>query len=474
MTGTDEDGHALLNQLFSIPLDEDKYIVYAPLKKIAFIANPQMVNAIADRCSGESGPPPVERAGPAPGASGVSRGTDWIDYLSKAGFFRPEPLPSDEFDDGIRYDTVVLFLTNECNLRCLYCYASSGDHPVVRMNWDTARSAIDFVAREVVRHEAPVMTLGFHGGGEPTLNWDVLKRSVTYARHLADRHGFRLEVSGAFNGFWSSKTLAFIRAHFTELSLSFDGLPAIQDEQRPTQAGKSSSARVMRTLESLDEAGLRYGIRMTVTSRSVDRLADSVRFICERFRPLRIQVEPVFFEGRARANRVKAPAPDVFVERFLEGRREALKHGTEIFYSGARLEAITSRFCLAACRALVVTPEGNVTACFEVFGRAHPLSSRFLVGHYEGDGRFSMDSQGLNRHLNQTVSGIPWCEACFCKWHCAGDCEAKMGTAPGAPGRSGSLRCRVTQELITNLILEKIVESSGGVWMGDPATARAQ
>lgn len=148
---------SISQQIFSIPISKRKYLIYAPLKGIAFLGNTSLVNAIAEACQN-----PFR----------ALQTKDEFRVLDQLHFFQPEPLPSDEFQDrGVQYDAVILFLTNQCNLRCSYCYASSGEYPPKTMSWEIAKAAIDLVLRGVISQGLPEMTLGFHGGGEPTLNW---------------------------------------------------------------------------------------------------------------------------------------------------------------------------------------------------------------------------------------------------------------------------------------------------------------
>ena len=447
-----KEGHtAILKQLFSIPLNDGKYLVYAPLKKIAFVANSSLINTLVSYCQQTTDLNTSNR--------------NSLAFLDQLNFFEPSSPPKDEYlEKGVQYDAVVLFLTNQCNLRCSYCYASSGDYPKKYMNWDIAKSAIDFVVREVIEHNLPSVTLGFHGGGEPTLNQHILFKSTDYIRQIIDNKNISLHITGAFNGYWSKKVRNYILKNFTEISLSFDGLPIVQNYQRPTVSGKGSSQRLFETLSALDKADFSYGIRMTATKFSVGYLTDSVSYICERFRPRKIQVEPVFTTGRARQNFSGVMEYDSFIEQFIKAFRIARQHNVELFYSGARVDVLTERFCLAVCRALVVTPEGDVTTCFEIFGHEHPLSYRFFIGNYK-QGNFAINTDKLNRHLSHTVKNLPGCEKCFCRWHCAGDCVVKINVEND--NFQISDRCTVNQELTKFLILEKIRENGGIVWNGN-------
>lgn len=485
-------------QVFAIPVGVDRFLVYAPLKRLAFVANGAMAGAIGrelaiqvggssktgqkvsqaptghacgapgdpsewpatlpERDSGKPIPGPKTPEPATPGESGP------LAFLRRLDFFRPEPAPSNATWMGPPvYDTCVLFLTNRCNLRCVYCYAEAGDRPERRMSWPIARAALDRVAAEARLQPARRMTLAFHGGGEPTLNWPVLERAVRHAEDAARREGLHLQVCGAFNGYWSPARLEFIRTHFTELSLSVDGLPELQDRQRPTRGGRPSAGVVERTLRSFDAAGFPYGLRLTVTAEGAGRLHESVAYLCEHFRPHTIQVEPVFAEGRGAALPPAAADPAVFIDRFIRSDAIAASAGVRLFYSGARPDSLTARFCLAPLCALVVTPEGSVTTCFEVFGPDHPQSDTFIVGHYDGRGGFEFRPDRLRARLAETVEDAEGCRGCFCRWHCAGDCRARPGR-PAGRLEDPSPRCRLNQELTKYLLLKKI-ETSGNGWL---------
>ncbi len=444
---------ALAEQIFSIPLDEGKYLVYAPLKGVAFIANAALVNTLAEQCGAENPQEPHDAR---------------LEFLHRLDFFSPESPPADDFaQSGVAYDTVILFLTNRCNLRCSYCYASSGDFAPKTMPWEIAKSAIDRVMDDVTARGEDRMTLGFHGGGEPTMNWKLLTRATDYTRSRAAEKGIALSVSGAFNGYWSPRVREYMLANFTDISLSFDGLPEVQNRQRPAVGQKASFDRVAATLAALDQSAVSYGIRMTVTRDHVNRLAESVAYICDRFRPAKIQAEPVFLEGRASNSQTLDRGRDdveAFVEQFISAHQKAAEHGVDMFYSAARPDALVQRFCLAACRALVVTTDGDVTTCFETYGKEHPLSARFIVGGYQGEAGYQIDNSKLDMHFSRTADSIPYCRGCFCRWHCAGDCSIKASIAGKVDDFTPTHRCAITQELTKYLILEKIRTSGGLVW----------
>jgi len=444
--------------IFTVPIDDSRVLIYSPLKKTAFIGNHSLAEIVMETNSTSK----TDRGGNKPPYTG------FLKFLDEREFFMPEDIPSDEYGiSGICYDTVILFLTNQCNLRCRYCYAHSGEHSPKTMSWETAKTAIDFAWRDAEVHGLKEFTLGFHGGGEPTQNREVMMKSVEYAESLAAKSNVKLNLSGAFNGCWNDEMREYFIGHFTEISISLDGLPEIQNSQRPKTGGAGSFSEVDRTLRAFDAAGLKYGLRMTVTDDSVNCLSESVEFLCRNYRPVKIQAEPVFEQGRAVENDLAVKDLQLFVSEFIRGHEIAKKYNIELFYSGARPDLITTRFCLAACRAFVVTTDGDVTTCFESYGREHPLSSHFLVGGMDRKGSFSIDSEKLEAYFKHTVYDNAHCADCFCKWHCAGDCAIKTMRQDGEAGYQTTERCCINKEITLYLILAKIKEWGGIVWLGD-------
>lgn len=445
----------LLQQLFSIPLEDGRYLVYAPLKRIAFVANSALVNQIYQAIDNLQDYHPMENY-------------QFFQLLAEEGFWDAAPEPEETFTGSEPdYDTVILFLTNQCNLRCNYCYANSGEYPAKRMEWETAKASIDRVWNNVTEKKMPSLTLGFHGGGEPTMNWDILTRSVDYIYEIKGQSTLELHIAGAFNGCWTPEQGEYIIKKFTEASISLDGLPAIQNRQRPAAGGATSYERVSANLLELDCARFQYGIRMTVTKDALPYMYDSIIDICKKFRPQKIQVEPVFNQGRAANAESLAEDYMSFSDQFMSAREMAVKYNIELFYSGARLNLLSRRFCLAPCRALVVTADGDITTCFESYGREHPLSRHFLIGNINPSGALNIDKERMLDFYKYTVDDNPHCSDCFCRWHCAGDCAIKAMTENNGEACRSSDRCQLNQELTKRLLLQKIKDNGAMIWLGN-------
>jgi uncharacterized protein len=247
------------------------------------------------------------------------------------------------------------------------------------------------------------------------------------------------------------------------VSLSFDGLPEIHDRHRLTILGHGSSERVLHTMRRFDEAEYAYGVRLTVTHDTIARLPEAMEFLCGQYRPRRIQVEPAYQLGRWEG------APDAeteaFIEAFREAREVARSHGQKLTYSAARLDVLTNHFCGVTQDIFALSPDGNVSGCYEVFSEDNRFADLFFYGQTDAaSGNFRFNLPILNQLREQTVENRSFCNGCFARWHCAGDCLHKSLHVNGRVPFAGSQRCHITRELTKDLILERIVEAGGLVW----------
>ena len=443
---------SLSAEVFVIPLEDARYIVYAPLRRAAFVANARVVNFLAALKVGV-----FEECADVDGAL--------VEFLRRLEIVDagPETRPITTLDGEPEPVAVTLFLTTGCNLRCTYCYASGGDAPLKHMGMEVARRGIDFVASNAARRETGRVKIAYHGGGEPTLNWSVLKGSFEYARRRASAMGLGVYASTATNGVLSDRQIDWIVANLNGATVSFDGLPQVHDKHRLTASGKGYSARVMHTLRRFDEAGFRYGLRVTVTADQIAMLPDSVEFICSNFRPTRIQVEPAYNMGRWR----DAPSAETgeFIAAYRVGQERARRLGREINFSAARIGTLTNHFCGITEDNFSLSPDGNVSACYEVFSEDDPWATTFFYGKPKDKREgYRFDLTVLNNLRHQAVQHRDYCQGCFAKWTCAGDCYRKSLSFSREGEFAGTDRCHITRELTRDQILAKIVASGGLFW----------
>jgi uncharacterized protein len=437
------------SEIFAIPLDEGSWIVYAPLHGVAFAANQSLVNALSAHFRG---------------VTGEHLDKDLLTFLTELRLLERAELPVAVRRGDPAPTDVTLFLTTACNLRCTYCYASAGDSPAQYMSMDVARRGIDFVIDNARRQGSACVGVNYHGGGEPTVHWRLMTESLEYARKQADGSGLEVIAASASNGVLNDGQIDWIIGNLNGgVSLSFDGLPEAHDRHRMTVAGKGSSTKVTHTMSRFDQAGYPYAVRLTVTADQIPVLADSVEFVLSHFKPVRIQVEPAYQLGRG-AGKPSAETR-AFVDAFRQAQARADRFGHEVMYSAARVGMVSNHFCGVSQDGFSLTPAGRVSGCYEAFNEENPFADVFLYGRPARDGTgYDFDLKTLGRLRDLGVENRPFCQGCFAKWNCAGDCYHKSLATNGRGEFAGSERCHITRELTKDQLLTRIADSGGLVW----------
>jgi len=429
---------------------QGKYLVYRPLKKLAFMANAALVNIIAE----------LQHH---PGAAGLPRAPDVFRFLETIGFLEPDPPmpPPTSTEAPFKPTVAVCLLTSACNFRCIYCYAFGGERPVQELPFELGRRAIDLVCRNALDSGRESFTLGFHGGGEPTLARGSFHKLVRHARSKT----LPCEITVASNGYWSRRQREWILDHLDQVSLSLDEPQTLQDRQRPLSSGKSSFPVVMATIQAMDRREFPYGIRMTVTDAGIEQLPSAIEFLCRETHCRTFQVEPAFDHGRAHDNDGALDDNRRFATAFLAAHDVAFASGRHLYYSGARPWVITDRFCQAVDNALIVAPDGGLSACYEVYGREHPLAEAFFFGSLDADGRLVVEPTARKTLQDRIAERRALCRDCFCYWHCAGDCPPKTLSPDGDGHRRFGARCDLNR-WITRELLVRYIAAGHGVWRG--------
>ena len=351
----------------------------------------------------------------------------------------------------------VLLMTNQCQLRCIYCYAQAGERSKEQMPLELGKLAIDYVVRNALDLNKKQFAVSFHGGGEPVKAWKVLQACTEYAHSKP----LQSDITLTSNGLWSASQTEWIAANLTGVSLSIDGGRETQDRQRPTLRGKGSSETAMRSAAALDRHQFSYGIRMTAIA-PWKNLAEDVRFLCEETRCQSIQVEPAFNTKRGGHDRPTEQEGQAFIEAVLDAYDVAEAYHRKFYYAAARIGMISDSFCSSPYTALIVKPNAELVSCYEVTNSDHPLAGISTIGRIE-NGEVVWDLN-VRKHLHALMAERrASCRDCFCYWTCAGNCY----TRTFEPGPQGHLLhgvlCEIARSLVEAQLLRKIAKS-GGVW----------
>ena len=184
--------------------------------------------------------------------------------------------------------TLLLYPTNACNLRCIYCHATSGPEAGPRLSHEQAIKGVDDFF-DALDDPVRFVTLGFHGGGEPTTHFSVMLAAWEHFQQRARQAGRIASVQTITNGVFGPNVLETLRKPEWRVVVSYDG--PRQGVQRPTATERDSRVQVVANLRALREAGKIVMTRATLTRDGLDSLRALVDDAAE-IGIHRVQVEP--------------------------------------------------------------------------------------------------------------------------------------------------------------------------------------
>jgi uncharacterized protein len=369
-------------------------------------------------------------------------------------------------------ECLTLYLNNECNLRCAYCYADPAERSAASLDLETISAAAEVVAANCRQKDLPFYVV-FHGGGEPTLRGGRAASVLSLLEAVASAYDVEPFRYVATNGVMSEKKARWLARSFDLVGLSCDGPADIHDSQRPQWDGTGSLHILEHTAHILREEGCSIHVRATITRLSLQRQAEVAEYLCRQFSAEEIHFEPVYRGGRAGiGTELGADQADEFVRHFLEARRVAESYRIPLLSSGSRPGAIHGPYCNAFRQVLNLVPGGVATACFKASDARMAGEKGAVIGAVDGrTGRFEIDHGRVQALREQLGISPPRCAGCFNRYHCAGDCPDRCpldeGVA-GAEAQEPGFRCLV-QKALTTAILEETAQRLWDEMLADEA-----
>ena len=321
---------------------------------------------------------------------------------------------------------LCLHVSHDCNLRCKYCFASTGDFGQGRkiMPPEIAKKAIDFViARSGVRHNIEVDFFG----GEPLMAWDTVTQTVDYARSLEEKYNKKFRFTITTNGLLLDEDKRkYINENMDNCVLSLDGRREVNDEFRKTVAGTGSYDTIVPKFKALvDERdpNLDYYARGTFTSHNLDFAEDVLSIADAGFD--RLSVEPVTADPGCGYDLTEDDLPkieaeydrltDIMLERKKEGKPFTFFHFMVDLDQGPCVVK-RLRGCGAGYEYVAVTPDGDIYPCHQFVGKDEFKQGSVL------DQSFNMDI--AQKFAGMNIYSRPKCQKCWAKFYCSGGCSA--------------------------------------------------
>jgi sulfatase maturation enzyme AslB (radical SAM superfamily) len=167
-------------------------------------------------------------------------------------------------DGAFSPECLTLYMNNECNLRCVYCYTGASQGPAGRLDLETIVAAAELVAENCRRKGIPFVVV-LHGGGEPTLHRERVDGVMARLEVVAARHEVQLFRYAATNGVMPERKALWLAHRFDLIGLSCDGPADIHNSQRPGWDDRGTLHLLERTAHVLQEEGCRLHVRTTIT-----------------------------------------------------------------------------------------------------------------------------------------------------------------------------------------------------------------
>ncbi|MBP1558791.1 MAG: thioether cross-link-forming SCIFF peptide maturase [Oscillospiraceae bacterium] len=371
------------------------------------------------------------------------------EYEKFSGMMRPSPIKA-----------MCLHIAHDCNLRCCYCFASTGDFggARVRMSAEVGKKAIDYlIEKSQNRHNLEVDFFG----GEPTMNFEVVKEVVEYARSLEEKHNKNFRFTITTNGLLlDDDKIDFINKEMSNVVLSIDGRKEVTDRVRSRVNGDGCYDTIMPKFKrSVEKRGHdQYYVRGTFTKYNKDFAEDVLHLAREGFD--QISVEPVVADPAMPYALTEEDLPEVFAEyerlakELLELGRQG--KGVNFFHFMLDLDqgpcAIKRlRGCGCGNEYCAITPDGEVYPCHQFVG--HP---EWLMGTLE-KGDFDAEKQEM--FAKATVYGKEECSKCWAKFYCSGGCNANNMLYAGDVHKPFKVACEMEKKRLECAIMIKAAEA---------------
>ena len=383
-----------------------------------------------------------------------------IKELAKAGQLFTKDIYEQYIGAVKQRKTVVkalcLHIAHDCNLACKYCFAEEGEYHGRRalMSFEVGKKALDFlIANSGNRRNLEVDFFG----GEPLMNWQVVKDLVAYGREQEKIHDKNFRFTITTNGvLLNDEIQEFVNKEMDNVVLSLDGRQEVNDHMRPFRNGKGSYDLIVPKFRKLAESRnqQKYYVRGTFTRENLDFSKDVLHFADLGFE--QISIEPVVGEDTDFYSIQKEHLPQIFEEYDILAKelikREKEGRGVNFFHFMIDLDGgpcISKRLsgCGSGTEYLAVTPWGDLYPCHQFVG-----DEDFLMGNVD-DGitrpEIAEEFRGCSVYSKDK------CKNCFAKFYCSGGCMANAYKFHGSIHNTYDVGCEMERKRVECAIMMK-------------------
>lgn len=345
-----------------------------------------------------------------------------------------------------------IYLTQKCNLACYYCFSEPARSRKISSDLSTEAviNAAELVSNNC-QNQKSAMTVVFHGGGEPTQDKRI-EPLAHYIRDMCEAKKIRAFFYLATNGVMAADTAEKMCEVFDLIGLSCDGPPDIQDKQRPTRAGFSSSKFIETTALIFNQHHQDFEVRLTLTKNSWPRMRDIAAYLIENLHPQAINVELCY---RSPEFPVEEKDFGIYINAYLTA--QALCQQSQIPWRTSRMRPAQAhrQYCHTLQNTLQIIPGDAASMCFLDSDAQESADIGTQIGaynHLEHKWRIHQEQIIQNREI--VLRQAAFCEDCFAQTHCHRSCPDRCPIS--APQELPDLHCRLNRQL-----LGAVLESEG-------------
>ncbi len=380
--------------------------------------------------------------------------------LKKEGLLYTEDIYENYITDFKKRETVVkalcLHIAHDCNLACKYCFAEEGEYHGRRalMSFEVGKKALDFLVKNSGNRVN--LEVDFFGG-EPLMNWQVVKDLVNYGRSLEKQNNKKFRFTLTTNGILlNDEIMEFLNREMSNVVLSIDGRKEINDLMRPYRGGQGSYDTIVPKFKKVAESRnqTNYYVRGTFTRNNLDFAEDVMHLADLGFQ--QISVEPVVAMPEDDYALRKEDIPKILEEydrlavELLKRRKEG--RGVNFFHfmidlKGGPCVAKRLSGCGSGTEYLAVTPWGDFYPCHQFVGK-----EEFLMGNVD-EGITRTDIRDEFKTCN--VYAREKCRNCFARFYCSGGCAANSYNFHGSINDAYDLGCELQRKRIECAIMIK-------------------
>jgi uncharacterized protein len=355
---------------------------------------------------------------------------------------------------------LCLHIAHDCNLACQYCFAEEGEYHGRRalMSFEVGKKALDFlIANSGNRRNLEVDFFG----GEPLMNWQVVKDLVAYGREQEKLHDKNFRFTLTTNGvLLNDEIMEFCNKEMANVVLSIDGRKEVHDKMRPFRKGAGSYDLIVPKFQKFAESRHqdKYYVRGTFTHYNPDFAADVLHLADLGFK--QISVEPVVAEPSEPYAITEEDLPKLFeeydklaaemVRRHKEGDDFNFFHFM-IDLEGGPCVAKRLSGCGSGTEYLAVTPWGDFYPCHQFVG-----NEKFLLGNVD-EGIKNTEIRDEFKCCN--VYAKEKCRKCFARFYCSGGCAANAYNFSGDICGAYDIGCELQKKRIECAIMIKAAEA---------------